>query len=551
MANTTPSSSSLRADTTPPEHVRPSFTSMSIGDETRYASMKEQHTALLAAAQERGRLIREAARLTLQAESDNQEARLLKARADALEKSVAAAERKAREECRIRDAENKARAIPQPAPRLPTPPAPPAVPAPPVGQAAVPPATSPTPSPAPAGNGTSGGLFGPPAAAASSPSASSRAQTTTQSTPPAAASSQPAPAVPRSPSATAVQQAPPAPQPEARVSHVLPDAPRYAEIHRLCKDMRRFVAEQTTVTLNVPHPNGTPGNKPSSLKAYAGELRRALTRTMGQLTEGSGTNTDQLRALRNIFTQALDTPSPPVDPRRFLVTFPDGPVDGAVHNGDQMPCLFIYMVNIFAKAVVAQLSNEAGVNPRIAEPIGIVVHNIITVPAFLWRGKSFIDVIVAKFRVSLPVVFGERGNEKTEEGRKRLGWKQTDGGWISEQDHNDRMRGLGAGYAALCLRNYSKSTRENPWPATYYWNAMALILDTPPPERNQTQALVLTAMIEGFEKKFLDFYGNMAIAALRAALITFPREASEQTAAIKTLMVLGERLKRDAGLTLA
>ncbi|PBP16479.1 GLE1-like protein [Diplocarpon rosae] len=538
---------------------------MSIFDEIQYASMKEKHTALLAAAKERSRLIWEAAQLTLQAESDNQEAKLLKARADALEKSVAAAEKKAKEECRIRDAENKARAIPQPAPRLPTPPAPTAVQTPPVDEQAAPvkstqaaqPTTSLTPTSGPTVDGLGGGLLGPDAQPTSSPSTLPPAQpTAAQPTQLAAGSSQPPPAAQQPPPTSAEPSTTPVQQqaalhPQASVAHILPNGPRYVEIYGLCKDLRKFIAQQTTITLNVPNQNGTPGNKPYSVKEYAGELRRALTRTMGQLTEKAGTNTDQLHAIRKIFVQSLETPSPTVDPRRFLVTFPEGPVEGAVHNGDEMPCLFIYIVNIFAKAVVAQLSNEAGVNPRIAEPIGIIVHNIITFPAFLWRGKSLVDIIMAKFRVSLPVVFGERGNERTEEGRKRLGWKRIDGGWISEQAHNDRMRGLGAGYAALCLRNYTKSTRENPWPATYYWNAIALIVDTPPQERNQTQALILNAMIEGFEKKFIDFYGNMAVAALRAALITFPNEASEQTAAIKTLMVLGERLKRDTGLTLA
>lgn len=255
--------------------------------------------------------------------------------------------------------------------------------------------------------------------------------------------------------------------------------------------------------------------------------------------------------MRKIFDLTLNqAPSPLISPEKFFVEVPAGSVEGGHNNGPQLPCLFIYMVNIFAKAIINQMSSEVAVNPRIAEPIGVLAHTIITSPEYLWRGKPFVDIIMAKLYVSLPVVFGIRGNEATQEGRARLGWKRSDGEWISEGDHYDRMRGLGAGYAALCLRNYTRSKRENPWPPFHYWNSMALLLATPPGERSATPTLVLTAMIDGFEEKFLEFYGDMAIAALRAALITFPRESTDQNPAIKTLMVLGERLKRDMGLAI-
>ena len=93
-----------------------------------------------------------------------------------------------------------------------------------------------------------------------------------------------------------------------------------------------------------------------------------------------------------------------------------------------MPSLFLYLLNIFTKAIVNQLSSEASTNPKIAEPIGIVAHTIISHPKFLWRGQSFIGIIMAKFRTSLPVVFGIRGAETTEQGRQRLGWRKGDNG---------------------------------------------------------------------------------------------------------------------------
>lgn len=235
----------------------------------------------------------------------------------------------------------------------------------------------------------------------------------------------------------------------------------------------------------------------------------------------------------------------------FFVRSPTGPVEGAQHNGDTMPTLFVYLLSILAKVVVAQLASEASANPKVADPIGVLVHMIITVPNYQWRGAPFMDIIMAKFRVSLPVVFGIVGNEKSEEGRARLGWRKDDGNWISDQEHGDRMRGLGCGYAALCLRNYSKAARKSPWPPTHYWKAMAAIVSTPEADRSPTQTTVLTALIDGYETKFLGFYGDMAIAALKAAVIEYPRRSKDPNAAsIRTLRVLGDRLKKDLGLAL-
>ncbi|KAI9049245.1 hypothetical protein LZ554_007092 [Drepanopeziza brunnea f. sp. 'monogermtubi'] len=560
---------------------------LSFPQPTDFSNMEAYHTARLEEQWQYSLKVQERAQLVLQTAVDDRQAKLLKAKADALEKSVAAAEKKAREEIRIREAENRAKQIPHPPPRLPTPPPPPAPPVvqptPPVlaepvkgkdvAQPSQPSPTSPAgpanpsstpehppklhnpfvkgpaahpvpPSPNPfraAPPGAKPGFSQPP----SQPPSGERQN------PFEAAPAAPAPPV-RSPVANP-QPPPPARGEEASVQLVLANVQRYDQILQDCKKLRKYVLSLDQNSMSLPNvASPAAGNRNYSVKSLAGDLRRMLNRTLGQLTDGAGTNKDQALAIRNIFDLTLSpqAPSPLINPEQFLVTPPAKPVADANSNNGQLPCLFIYVVNIFAKAIVKQLASEAAVNPRIAEPVGVLVHNIVTHPNYLWRGTSFMDIIMAKIRVSLPVVFGVRGSETTHEGRDRLGWKRLDEGWISEAEHYDRMRGLGAGYAALCLRNYSKSPRTNPWPPYHYWNSMALLVDTPPGERSATQILVLTAMIDGFEKKFFEFYGDMAIAALRAALITFPSESPEQSAAVKTLGVLGERLKRDLGLTI-
>lgn len=233
----------------------------------------------------------------------------------------------------------------------------------------------------------------------------------------------------------------------------------------------------------------------------------------------------------------------------MVTVTPRDPVEGAVNNGE-LPSLFIYLLNIFAKAVVAQFVDEAGVSPKAAEPIGVVTVSIFANKDFVWRNESLIDILMCKMRVACPVLFGLRGNEKTEEGRARLGWKKADGHWVNDQIHNTRMTGLGAGYAAIALRDFSKTQMRNPWPPSNYWRTLAAIVDTPPEEASNTQYTVLKALIENSEQRFLQFYGDIGRSALYVALITFPAKALEQSVAVKAVAVLGDKLRRDVGLQL-
>lgn len=161
-----------------------------------------------------------------------------------------------------------------------------------------------------------------------------------------------------------------------------------------------------------------------------------------------------------------------------------------------------------------------------------------------------VDILMAKFRVVCPVVFGYRGSEKTEQGRTRLGWRREGSGWIAEQQHIDRMMGLGVGYASIALRDFSKSQNANPWPPSRYWTAMANIVNTPPAEISNTQCVVLRSMVELYEDKFLNFYGSAGVAALRKALVEFPAKAQVETPGVAGLKVLAQIFKRDYGLQL-
>ncbi|KAF4460120.1 RNA export mediator GLE1 [Fusarium albosuccineum] len=328
-------------------------------------------------------------------------------------------------------------------------------------------------------------------------------------------------------------------KPAAPVTQSAPTVDRYSQIHQELKKLRKELQAQSKVA-------GSP------LKGKLGTFRREIRVSIGQLTGGKGANAQPINKITATLKEAIDgrTPSPPIDVSLFVVDKRE-PVEGVPNNDATLPSLFIYLINICAKAIINQFINEGSANPKAADPVGVFAAHIFSNKDFSWRGQSLIDILMAKYRIVCPVLFGHRGNDRTERGRIAIGWKKEGPAWITEQNHNDRMTGLGAGFASLSLRDFSKSSKKNPYPPTNYWKALAYIVNTPPNETSNTQYVVLRSMIQGHEHRFLKFYGNAALAALRLALVEFPKKAPQNATAAGSLSALVDVLKSESGLILA
>ena len=284
------------------------------------------------------------------------------------------------------------------------------------------------------------------------------------------------------------------------------------------------------------------------LKDVLGNMRRDIKKSVGQLIEGKGSNTKPLRTIIDILKRALTLPEPKINVTLFLAhapaTTPSDP------NG---PALMVYLLNEFSKYIIAQFIDEAGVSPKRADAIGVVASHIFALDFFRWQGISLIDILLAKMHVVAPALFGIYGPENTVQGKERLGWWREDGRhegpFVPEQQHFVRMTGLGAGFAALSLRNYEKAKAENPFPESHYWEAVAKITHVPPAEITQTHFVLLKALIENYETKFIGFYGGAAVAALREALIELPARCPRSVAS-KSLAGLKDVLAREKKLFL-
>ncbi|KAM0546707.1 hypothetical protein ACHAPJ_010744 [Fusarium lateritium] len=388
------------------------------------------------------------------------------------------------------------------------------------------------PAPAPGAGPPSTGLFAP--SKPSNPFGTTQPSSQSPFQKPNGTTAQPA----GPPTSTAPQPVAKPTAPAVRTAPA-PSVDRYTQIHQELKKLRKELQAQSKVA-------GSP------LKGKLGASRREIRVAIGQLTGGKGANAQPISKITAALKEALEgrVPSPPIDVSLFVVNKRE-PIEGSLNNDATLPSLFIYLINVCAKGIVNQFINEGGANPKAADPVGVFAAHIFSTKEFQWRGQSLVDILMAKYRIVCPVLFGHRGNDKTERGRIAIGWKKDGPSWITEQSHNDRMTGLGAGFASLSLRDFSKSSKKNPYPPTNYWKALAYIVNSPPNETSNTQYVVLRSMIQGHEQRFLNFYGNAALAALRLALVEFPKKAPQNATAAGSLAALADVLKSESGLILA
>lgn len=226
--------------------------------------------------------------------------------------------------------------------------------------------------------------------------------------------------------------------------------------------------------------------------------------------------------IKQILLQAAQMQQIMIDVTPYIVSLPSQKLQQEGGGNPQYPAILLFLLNHFAKAIMSQLAQEVARDTHAADPIGILVVTIFASPEFLFNGRSLIDVLWAKYHKVCPVLFGIYGSQKTASGRARLGWRIDDGAEVSSQEHYDHMVGFAAGFAAITLRDFTKSKNKSPAPVHLYWTSLARIVSTPNNEQTPTHYIVLNNMLKHSVPRFVGFYGAAALAALRAACVTFP-----------------------------
>lgn len=284
------------------------------------------------------------------------------------------------------------------------------------------------------------------------------------------------------------------------------------------------------------------------LKGQLGDARRSLRTRVGQITGARASNTATIAKIREALRSAANARGPMVDIRRFIVS----PIPQLSNDSEaQFPGFLLYLLNHFAKSIIAQFVGEASNEGKIIDAIGVIGISIFADEEFKWRGISLIDVLIAKFHAVCPVLWGIYGRENTQQGKQRLGWARAEPGgpFVTTNVHNERMLGLGSGFASLTLRNFSKNKKVNPWPNTEFWRALAYIVNTPSADITSTHLIVLKSMLADHVEKFITIFGHVAVAALRTAVIDFPARAPASESA-NMLKVVPDVWKKNLHLTL-
>lgn len=338
---------------------------------------------------------------------------------------------------------------------------------------------------------------------------------------------------------------------------------RYLQIHRNLKKFRKPFWEQC--------------RKDPNLKTQVGDIRRLIRKAVAQLVDLKGntkalpiettenltaaeirarqvppSNTEATRDVKKALSLSVKIQTTNVDVRDY-VAFP--PPSIANDPSPTVPALLIYALNIFSKSLISQLATEAGVVTARAEPTGVLAAQIFPIPDYTFKGYPLIDILLAKFHLVCPPLFGINGLESSLAGRTRLGWWKEPGSdtFISSARHHERMTGFAAGYAALSLRNFSKSRLPNPYPPHHFWETLASILNLPPNAVQATHLTILKGLIVQSVERFLLFYEETAVALLRRTVTTFPDSLPEATKKLPqcgALRTVGESLAKDARLTI-
>lgn len=342
----------------------------------------------------------------------------------------------------------------------------------------------------------------------------------------------------------------------------------------------------------------TAAKKDPRLKDIIGNMRREIRTSVGQLTTAdkltnskvvspsprpviSQSHAVQISKTKSTLLSALrDIPSPPIKVNTYLP-----PHLGLLDNNTtEIPGLVIYLLSCFSKAVVNAFVGECVINIKSAEPIGIMVAQIFSIqelqfkrnvpspdsgvhykafggtvptPPMTPSAVSLISILMSKFHAAAPILFGISGDEKLAAGRLRLGWRRELAGsqksFVPDSKHYDRLAGLGAGYAAISLRNFGKGPRTNPWPPYHFWETLSFISNTNPLEVQPSHLIVLKSLLQNSVDSIIHFFGDEGFAALRKVAIEFPGQLAphiQQSSAATSLTALVDIWKRERNLHL-
>jgi nucleoporin GLE1 len=310
--------------------------------------------------------------------------------------------------------------------------------------------------------------------------------------------------------------------------------------------------------------------KNPTLKTEMGNMRRGIRSHLSKLTASASKQKEVREGINGEVDKALRIQAPMVPVNDFLPPY----LNLGDNNTTQVSAVVIWLFSEFSRSIISSFATECVDSLPQAELLGVLAAHVFSRPDLQFtrvngttpqsRQQSLMPILLCKLHAVAPILFGISGPEDTQAGRIRIGWRKekTDTGadapkiFIGKERQYDRQYGLAAGFAALSLRNFAKAARlESPFPPTHYWSALAHIVNTPPHEVHMSHLLLLKGLLENstFER-FILFFGAAGIAALKQAVIEFPKTLSselQRSPAAKGIQLIAEKWKSEKGFSIA
>lgn len=338
-------------------------------------------------------------------------------------------------------------------------------------------------------------------------------------------------AVPQTPTAPAQAAASKLAASQAPASNAEQIHAKYLQLHAQMKKFR--------VEFQNEHKQKT-----SPLKGPVGDARREIRTRLGQITTERPDSVAAIKRLRlNCFDIALNTQGPMIDIRPYIISQQIPPLANEAEAA--YPAFLLYLWICFEKSLLKQFEKEAASEDgRTIQEIGLIAASLLSDPKYMWRGVPLSDIILAKFHRVCPPLFGIRGDMNTAQGQDRLGWRLIDKNPPSTESYSQRLRGLGAGYAAMSLRSFNGKSPAIPM--SEYWRALVSICNTPSEDLWPGHFALIGGLVRDYYKKFLAQYGVPARGVLRRAILELPARAPARCKdAAGTVSVLAEGWKKE------
>lgn len=286
---------------------------------------------------------------------------------------------------------------------------------------------------------------------------------------------------------------------------------KYLDLHKRMKEFWKPFKKQCAV----------PGHP---LKGPVGDMRRDIRKAVGQVTTKREDSRNVIKKIRDVMTAVRGAGGPTIDIRPFIVSHQLPQLSNEAEA--QYPQMLLYAYICIEKQVLKQFEQEAAnEDGRIIQELGAIVASLLIDKNFVWREVPMTDLLLAKLHRACPILFGIQGTMNTEAGQSRLGWIKIAGEAPQVNTYNQRMLGLGAGYAALSLRHVPQPAI----PISEFWRALASICNTPSPKLFGGHFMVLKGLLKDHPKKIIGFYGAAGRALLRKATTDVPARAPPHT----------------------